>query len=241
MSEPKKKAQYMMQVMTEMGKGLPRRPPPSQHPRFVVEVQGAPESFEVTDLQGNLMAEDDALLAYDSFHFEVRFENPIDAEFEPMIQLALLGPNNSGVELMNLFFLKRDSNAPLHKFQPFRSVEDAPDRFYQFYAGYNVFYLSEDDAAAGRAAGVEFCVMNTHIRRDKPELDPTWELRLDDDVYLSQHLKNCKGMPRPTPINALYGRGLEPWERAQGDPFWYFWRKGALHPGPCDQYLLPPG
>lgn len=194
--------------------------------------------YTVTDLRGNYTSGTDALATHDSFHFEVQFEAPLPITEEAWVKLMLIAPGDSSTTSMALFSIQRDTSVEASFFQPFKSVEGAPDRYYQFYVGYNLFYDTVEDVMAGSVRGVEFCIQNTHMRADRPELDPTWELRLDDDRFFKQHLPNCRGMPCATPINPIYGRGYSPHERAQGDPFWYGIRSGRIVYDNGEYFLL---
>jgi hypothetical protein len=236
----------MMKVMIPMG-AVANDPPladtPLSHRRFWVSVEspGQQLAYEVTDLQGNHEAEEDALDVYDTFHFEVRFDRPLHPNETPVIKLHELYPAAEGKKprTMTLFKLDGHRDGEPRSFHPIRSVEDAEERLYQFHVGFNTFHEKRFGDGAD-ISGVEFCVLNTHVNHERPELDPTWELRVDDDYYLRHTVPNCRGMGAQCPMNAVYLRNTTPDQWAQNDPAWYFWRKGRMIKDPATgiYYLL---
>ena len=202
-------------------------------PRFRVHVADCEDrDFEVLDLQGNHTRFPDALTAFDSFHFEVHWEQcqMWPADKHPFISLDVVeGTKEVRIPLFRIKLGPAD-RTPHQEFRIFRSIDDSsePTRIYEFYPGYNVFYSNEEDRQTRRPKGVEFCIHNTHMRRDQPERDPNWELALDDDAFFKDALPNCRGMPMATPWNPVYGSGIDSADRAQGSPFWYGWRKGYI-------------
>ena len=233
----------MMKVMIPMGARVNEAPPantPHAHRRFWIGVEGPDDRlvYEVTDLQGNHEAEEDALEVYDTFHFEVRFIRPLRPNEAVTVKLYELHPAPTGKEPSSATLFKldghRDGEPKL--FCPIRSVEDAEERLYQFHVGFNVFHEKQHGDGAG-VSGVEFCVLNTHVDHTKPELDPTWQLRVDDSYYIREVAPNCRGMLAQCPMNAVYLRDTTSEQWAQGDPAWYFWRKGRMIKDPATGIL----
>lgn len=122
--------------------------------------------------------------------------------------------------------------------QAFESLgQSYPERFYDFHSPNYEWFRGASSTVD--SMGIAFGVQNRHIDPFNKR-DPDWRIYLDNGEFLEREFPQQYTALDPTPLNAVYGRGIEPHLRAQKTPFWTKYRHGWIQRLHGKYYVMSP-
>lgn len=165
---------------------------------------------------------------HSDYHFEITVEPPVEnpAAVKGMLVVSWHGKreNQGSAHKGDPDFALRLSGVPtdIQNLQPFQSwAKNESERGYDFRPSHEVFYTGDK-----QFSGFAFTMENVHVKEGCRS--PDWQLRVDTGEFMKRAVKKRRKGLDSTPLRADYGKELEPWQRGQCEPFWYFWRTGKV-------------